>query len=557
MYDHIITELNQIIDTEEQKIINCGISGQVAIIELCRAIDYFLIGVRYYDAKKKMSEDDIDLYNNCWPYAIKLFYDNSMENEGVPLYSSHNSFASLADMILQHSGRIYTLKKLLDLYKTGVYSLNRTSTDKYQFKILPLKTIGAEYFEVLEFEKQNQAIIQSQQIKYDELNLEKGEISTIMSSLVFRWRDDFIGYSADSRVDTYYYRLATLEAERIPGINEFPDDLVFNGIQFELYKKAVIAIISWSLKHMNFCFELKKKYRELDIRNLLIKFQPKEFVTDNLANAINADNNTANKILSTFVLNRENIDYHCSGNIPPPFIEIGKNQLLYSNVGCMIDPLNFMLNELNRQAPKEWDKAISVRESTMRDELYKLFLKNDLIKIPRNFNLKDKNKILTDIDACIIDPDNGEIAIFQIKWQEPYGRVMTERYSKKKNFLYECNNWINTVDGWFKNNEYTELSSIIGEKRSLLKRVKNIRYFVFGRNSTHFSGNDCPDERAAWGVWPQVVNIMLNNKNSENPIKFLFKALKENSPINKKVTILNKSELCFGDKSISILPLDY
>lgn len=149
------------------------------------------------------------------------------------------------------------------------------------------------------------------------------------------------------------------------------------------------------------------------------------------------------------------------------------------------------------------------------------------------------------------------MAIFQIKWQEPYGRVMTERYSKKKNFLYKSNNWINTVDGWFKNNEYTELSSIIGEKRSLLKRVNNIRYFVFGRNSTHFSGNECPDERAAWGVWPQVVNIMLNNGNDENPIKFLFEALKENSPINKKVTILNKSELCFGDKLISILPLDY
>lgn len=374
MYDHIITELNQIIDTEEQKIINCGISGQVAIIELCRAIDYFLIGVRYFDAKKKMSEDDIDLYNTCWPYAIKLFYDNSMENEGVPLYSSHNSFASLADMILQHSGRINTLKKLLDLYKTGVYSLNKTSKDEYQFEILPLKTIGAEYFEVLEFEKQNQAIIQSQQAKYDELDLEKGEISTIMSSLVYRWRDDFIGYSADPRVDTYYYRMATLEAERIPGINEFPDDLVFNSIQFKLYKKAVIAIISWSLKHMNFCFELMKKYQELDIRNLLIKFQPKEFVTAYLANAINADNNTATKILSTFVLNREIIDYHCSGNIPPPFIEIGENQLLSSNVGCMIDPLNFMLKELNRQYPKEWDKAISVRESIMRDELYKLFL---------------------------------------------------------------------------------------------------------------------------------------------------------------------------------------
>lgn len=62
-----------------------------------------------------------------------------------------------------------------------------------------------------------------------------------------------------------------------------------------------------------------------------------------------------------------------------------------------------------------------------------------------------------------------------------------------------------------------------------------------------------PDDRAAWGHWAQLIRIVKEkNYDRNNPIGWLFHALRDDSPRNRSFENPLSSDLQVGDLSIQI-----
>jgi hypothetical protein len=237
------------------------------------------------------------------------------------------------------------------------------------------------------------------------------------------------------------------------------------------------------------------------------------------------------KIMDVLTVSPDNIDEHIKSDreFSPLSIKIGNRFTLRSYKGCIYRPIIFLQNELKRRYPKDYFRWINERESVFREQLYHLFSGDRFIKIGRNIEL-NSNNIRADLDTIIFDKKTKTLGIFQLKWQDKFSSNIKARKSRITNFYPKAHEWINKVINWINAIDTKELLSSLNVNES---EVNNIYLFVLGRYNTHFSNHDV-DERAAWGSWYHVVELMYKIKtNFDDPVRELFVKSKIDSPRNQ------------------------
>ncbi|MBY0001430.1 hypothetical protein H7S55_14725 [Priestia aryabhattai] len=551
----VIKELEQAIKTEEERIKSSTIaSGQMSLIELSRSMDSYLVGANFRDERKGDDSYLDHLYQMGWTQAIRIFLDNSILKEGYPLFKTNTNFSGWADSIIQACGELAQAKQIVDYCKKGLAEPIRRERNDYYIKLLPARLRGVESLEREEFSWMSEFISNTYQKDYKNILKELiPTISSVMKEKVYTWREDYIGYDTTPEIDEYFLQVALLEAQKYIGNDSFSGDAKFGDLEFDHIRAAIVVLLSFSIKHTSFCLKLIEKNPDIKLRNILNNNQLIEDVAHSLSSALEIEKETALKILDLFILDNDNIKLHCEGiaEAPPPFITIAKGMIMYSATGFRVNPFLFMLKELKKRYPKDWDKAQNQREDAFRKELYELFPSDHYIKLDRPIIIKMNGKVVSDIDGFVFDKRTGVLGLFQLKWQEPFSHSMQERESRKKNFINKSNGWIEAVLEWIKDKTTDELANAFGVKASALKELKKIVLFVVGRNSAHFTGDEVPDERVAWGLWPQILRIVsengLNDKEAfENPILWLYESLKSDSPMLKKIEVPDTEELKFG-----------
>lgn len=564
----LIQELEEILKLEEKRIRSSTLaSGQMSLIELSRSMDSYFIGANFRNESNK--DKDIysyldQLYRYGWTQAIRIFFDNSTLQEGVPFYKTNSSFSDWADSNIQACGRLAMAIQIVNFCKRGLAVPVRKEGNDYYIKISPARIRGVESLEREEFNWMTDFFYNTfQKDSYKILKQVIPNISAVMKDKVYVFKDDFMGYDSTPEIDEYFLQVALLKAQKFIGNDSFPGDAKFGDIEFNHLKAAIVALISFSIKHMSFCFKLIEKNPKIRIRNIINNFQTIDYVAESLSLALEIEKEKALKILDLFILDNGNINTHCEdiNGAPAPFIRIAKNMIMYSTVGLNSgNPFLFMLKELKKKYPSDWDKAQNQREDVFRKELYQLFPSDHYIKLDRPIIIKTSGKVVSDIDGFIFDKRTGTLGLFQLKWQEPYANSIRERESRKKNFIRKSNSWIEAVLEWTKDKSPNDLAKAFGVGVSELKGLKKIVLFVIGRNSAHFTGNEVPDERVAWGLWPHILRIFseinLNDKMFfENPILWLYESLKSDSPTLKKIDVKNTEEFIFGKYKL-IIKLD-
>ena len=549
---NVIVELENLIKKEEERVKNSfKYDGRFLIYELARAMDHFFIRTQLNNRSKELESDFIRFYCYGWPEALRIFYDDSVNQIGVPLEPSNDTLKDWANSVIQYCGKIGLLKQLIGLSKVGLVHIYKVNENSYETTICT-KYAGVERVEVLDYFWLQDKLAESQTDEIVALNKRRKYINKIMSSLVFVWKKNFIGYDAHPEVDEYYHKIGNLLVKRLIGYDSFPPDVRFGRRRYGQFCSTIQFLIELSRKHVDFCFELWKKHRDIDIYNILVMFIEKKDLCEYLSEALNVELSVADVLLSTLTLSLENVAEYSSipNGAPPPLIVIAGGMVLKFNIGCQNNPFMFLHRELRRKYPKDWDSAINEREKVFRNELYELFKCHNLLKVDRNIVLKEKGKFITDIDACLLDPVNGILGVFQLKWQDPFASSMRERASKKKNFIDDCTMWIDAVETWLEKRDYKEIAKLFGFRFNDMEKIKRVCFFVMGRNFAHFSGDTLPDSRAAWGGWAQVVRLFENNDYGSNEIAGLYDSLIKDSPFHKVSRIENEEILTLGDITV-------
>lgn len=160
-----------------------------------------------------------------------------------------------------------------------------------------------------------------------------------------------------------------------------------------------------------------------------------------------------------------------------------------------------------------------------------MFDSERLIKVRRNVEI-NVGGIHTDIDAAIFDEKTKCLALFQLKWQDKFSSDTRVRRSRISNFYPKANEWVGKMTDWVRQRNGNEILNALELKETELGEVY---LFVLGRYNTHFSNQEI-DQRAAWGSWYHIVELMHKIKaDFDDPLRELYVKLKIDSPRNKTV----------------------
>lgn len=537
--------LRSVIASEERRI-KASFDGdsQWALLELARSMDvyfYYVLSLEGDDAKQEANSERHYLNVYGWNKALSLFLDDGCRQHVVRLFPSIPEAQRWADSVVQHCGRLGYCEVGLDMVRYGLASLEKMRAGNFRFTLSTPVAVGA--VEGKDFGYLADLVREMDAEAWHAVHVRRDEMIERMTEFVYRWKDQYIGYTTTPEIDDYYERVGTLWVRGGIGQDAFPGDALFGGQPFNLYRATLAALTAWALKHLDLSQALLRKRPGLLLRNILTIFQDRDLIVESLSCYLGVPVEAARQALAALTLTPDNQNQHTAtpGGYSIPLIQIGGNSLIKSVGGLLTRPFDFLLAELRRCYPQDCDRAVALRESQFRNDLYHLFPERHLMGIPCPVKLRSAaGSTATDIDAAVFDRRTGSLGLFQLKWQDPFGSSMRKRASRKDNFLESGNRWVQAVAGWLSTRSPREIAQQFRLPASREIGTNSVYLFALGRNFAHFSGDTGMDPRAAWGIWPQVVRLAVEGRNPSDPIRGLFEGLRRDSPFPKAAKLVEE-----------------
>jgi hypothetical protein len=563
-----VTILKSLIQEEERKTLSSfPADRRIAIFELIRAIDSYFIYSLSLPNEKKFNEWNESEENRFIEFgintALSLFIGEHCYKWGYLLGPSKVETQNWAASVLQRCGRVGACKMILDMNRFNLGKLELLPNHVIRYTPVNVKYSALEVMEAEEFSIVMKLVDELSDKERTELLAKRTEMIERMTKYVEPWREHYIRYDTTPEIDEYYEQMGLLwTRSHSLGADSFPGEAVFGGKSFNLYRFALMILVGWAWKHLDFCKALKKNHPELEWRNIITIPQDINVLSEYMAMALGSTIEEATQALSTLILCPENTHQHLSApkGYLPPLVKLGEESVIKSIAGILDqNAYFFMLAELQRKYPSDYDRAVNLREEVFRQDLYLCSLSNHIYKAARPVHLKRGNKKITDIDAAFFDERNGHLGIFQLKWQDIFADSMRKRQTKMLNMMQEANAWIDKVFNWLEGKEPDTILHELGLDQVTKIRISRIYLFVLGRNYSHFSGDTEPDSRAAWGMWPQVLRVIKEAADSgsygvSDPIGWLDTKLREESPIRKPKPDLVAWDFHIGDYHIVLEP---
>ena len=232
----------------------------------------------------------------------------------------------------------------------------------------------------------------------------------------------------------------------------------------------------------------------------------------------------------------------------PPLIRLDEQHLIVSLDGLFTYPLFFLLRELKRRYSSEYHTASQLREAIFREDVYGLFADKRFIKSIRHVELRStQGTLTTDVDALIFDRKTGALALFELKFQDPFAYSPQER-GRQRDYFYGASKQVIAASEWVKRNGVNALLSRLDFSQVKRFKAQNVYIFVLGRYLAHFFDGPQFDTRAAWSTWAQVLHSVQGKPfgaDDTNPIQSLYNKLTKDTPLtlNEKPRELQEIEI--------------
>lgn len=357
------------------------------------------------------------------------------------------------------------------------------------------------------------------------------------------------GYLAsDPTVERYYRRLGQAHVARFAFQHCYPADAAIGGATFGRYTDILALLIGWL-------------HRERDRRAPDGDHTPtprdERAMIAALADALDADPAAIGRALQPLILDRDNAAYHSAlpGRAAPPLIRLDAGRVVWSARGLLGEPLIFLARELRRRHAREYHNSAHLREGVFRQDLSRLFGDRRFALSAGRVELKRSGEARTDLDALVFDRKTGTLGVFELKAQDPFARTVEERQRQRDNFFH-ANRQVSTILEWVQRHGPDDLLARFDERAAKRFHVRKVYVFVLGRYLAHFAGGPEPDRRAAWGSWPQVLQVVGDgpfDPDSRNPIGALFARLRDATPPSAPANA-DSQAIAVGDLRLRIFP---
>ncbi|MFN8542178.1 MAG: hypothetical protein U0232_32465, partial [Thermomicrobiales bacterium] len=338
--------------------------------------------------------------------------------------------------------------------------------------------------------------------------------------------EDLWGYVAlNPRVASFYEQLGRADLAPLACQHSYPPDAAIGGATFARYADILALLIGWH--HL-------ERDRQFAANTVAPAPQREADIIAILAAALNDSPVSIADALQHLILDRDNAAYHggALGQAAPPLVRLDDRHLAWSAPGLLGEPYIFLAHELRRRHAQDYHNSAHLREQVFRRDLYALFGDKRFVHSPGRVELKRGNAARTDIDALIFDRKTGTLGIFELKAQDPFARSVEERQRQRDHFFH-ANRQVSAALEWVQRNGPDDLLSRFGERTAKQFRVQKVHAFVLGRYLAHFDDGPEPDRRAAWGTWPQLLQLTDHipfGPNDRNPLTTLSTRLRDTPP---------------------------
>ncbi len=469
--------------------------------EMTRVLEYWAVFYEFIPENSRPSPPVLSMLKWGWNLAAEVFFCK-ITKLGFPMWKSTKETCDFAFNILHRLGRSVLLRRAADMYKyghitvesvEGVLVFKRSLTDfqvvdnmEYEFlkelngKIRSdnrshfngwelIEIAGAESYPV----KEGAFYGHLCQAELDALKLIN--VDEVMEPLVCPWDSGYgimLSYDALPDVDAHFFALAlelVVSWREEAGVHPSVKFKGFSGAELSV---VVATVVSLHLKHMRFVSIAGQKYPEVStLQSLTIWCSEVELVTD--VSAISKlDPELVGRVVKSLVFMPEDTGFLNGQTTPfnPLLIGLG-NGLLIKKVSSVVDnPFSSIIKLMQWRDSSVQNTLAYHREAWQRSSLYHLFLGTRYRCVEGNINLRADGKDLTDIDAAVLDTVTGDVALFQLKWQDYFTNDVKRLRSKASNLAKELDTWADRVEFWI-------------ERFGVGALMKNLRLDCYGKGT--------------------------------------------------------------------------
>jgi hypothetical protein len=342
------------------------------------------------------------------------------------------------------------------------------------------------------------------------------EVRSLLTSLVYPFRDHFIGYESDPKLDVYFFGRGYNDIQLAKGYDTFHFSTRFGGMTFQHYKLAAAYILQAGHRHRAFVRALLEKEPAIRIEDILTISRETEGVLENMRDFINfwgevreghvpVTDEGARILFDVLSVSRRNRTLLDRPGAPiPPMVQCSDGHVVKVLSGANEDILLFLLNSLQHSFPKDYDRAQREREGVMQRGVERILRPAfPSLEFRGNIKLRQNRKVLTDLDLAAIDTAENRVILFQLKHQDHYGADVATMLSRTARLNKQVSDWLTKVRGWLEAASAVELRSTLrlpsGAARPTVTLMVVTRHFAYSLRNI-VEGDD-----AAFSNWAQLV----------------------------------------------------
>jgi len=507
--------------------------------EVTRALDYSAVFQAALENSGQLSRPDFDLLLWGWNAAMSHLL-TPIRSAGLPLYKSTKDTRQFAMNLLHKFGQSVLLRRASAMLRSGFLHAQNT-TEGLTVRLAD----GAkdQFLDDLEFDsfakihnqlqKQNVRFYRGWQLfenddypsvqevpgyflgRTTQRPLEKYKsenIDELMLPLVHPWdsgRGMMMGYGALPEVDNHFLaEAAEIVAQARDEAGLHPDAKLGNITGADL--SAIITFVTAvHMKHVRFALLAMNAFPEISIPQSLTIWGPLNELEDSIVDYSRIHRDRVRHALDAIVLRPE--EAFQLRNVTFPFLPL----LLSVGNGLILRPVSSLVRNpfIAARTLFEWRHPNSShwisepREEWLRSEVYALFQGTRYQRVNGNVKIRRDHKVLTDVDAAVYDRLTGQLALFQLKWQDYFTNDVRELRSKARNLATELDTWAEKVDAWIKLKGLPELTTALRLKLNKGERVTSVYLFGLSRSYARMHGFGFPvtSEKLAICNWPQFL----------------------------------------------------
>lgn len=485
----------------------------VLLIEACRVFDYWHVQEAFSkNLEKRLQPQVFTIMTKGWNILLSQLLPNLYPGPGIPLRASTSKSISDMTSLLYQLGSAALLEESVAQLQHGM--LQASDIDENTISLRMSERCRIDHFlDRLETEKIKK--IEEREFNSTE-HLNDWRVDNLterLKSLIFPYETSqgtMIGYGAEPDIDNHFLSLVleqTLDWRNEAGIH--PDITVCNTSGADIISIGCL-LISIYLKHINFVNVGKVKIPSANYFMSMTIWKPKAELIDSIAEFSGIDKSRVASAIDLFVVNSSRSDYFAQEHTPyvPMLIEVTDDYLLSPVSSIFRNPFTGV--RMICDGKNEDSTAIRhPRENWMISDLYHLFLGGRYIVLRKPIKLKKDGKILTDIDAAIYDTISGELALFQLKWQDFSSNDVRKQRSRAKNFVCEVDEWCQKVSNWIEESGKGRLFQSIQMRVDRPLEDITIKMFAIGRSAARFQSYGYTTKHAeiAVSVWQQFIRL--------------------------------------------------